>query len=626
MKKFCTLLAVLAAICAGTAQAQVMKKSTVRHDVKADGQTTTAIEAGENQTWWGYVGDATELSGTGINKNDTYHCAIYLTGQDDMTADKKIQAVRFSLVASHVIGVKVWIANRLPTATPSADNTLWVQSVAKDDLGENIDVALDTPLDIPAEGLYVGYSFTITSASTESDQYPILVGGNDHPYGLLVRTNTAIPNWSTLYGQGFGSLSIKVLMEGQFAERAVVPSFATENHFVEKGKQTDVDLMLTNNGQSAVSNISYTIDDGQEQTVSLSKALKPFATDYVTISVAADATAQSSTKTLTVTRVNGEANQSVSPSAQFTLNTLDQFIQRNVVVEEFTGTACGFCPRGMVGMEKLREKFGDRFVGIAIHQYNETDAMYIANYASLGFSGAPSCIIDRTMMTDPYYGDSGDICNEFSWAMEVPATVAVDVVGIIDEAETEVAVTASVTSLFDTSDLRIEYVLVGDGLSGSTNAWTQSNNYATSAVAEEDLKIFARGGKYGQSNVIGYVFNDVALAWAGSSDVEPLGKLTGGQTRKVSHTLKLPTKATMRNALRKGTIHAVALIINADGTIANAVKKQVVDATGISSVTTDAPTATTQRYSIDGRQLLAPQRGLNVVRMSDGSVRKVVVK
>ena len=32
------------------------------------------------------------------------------------------------------------------------------------------------------------------------------------------------------------------------------------------------------------------------------------------------------------------------------------------------------------------------------------------------------------------------------------------------------------------------------------------------------------------------------------------------------------------------------------------------------------------RYSIDGTQLSAPQHGLNIVKMSDGTTRKVMVK
>ena len=32
------------------------------------------------------------------------------------------------------------------------------------------------------------------------------------------------------------------------------------------------------------------------------------------------------------------------------------------------------------------------------------------------------------------------------------------------------------------------------------------------------------------------------------------------------------------------------------------------------------------RYTLDGRRIHAPQRGINSIRMSDGSARKVVVK
>lgn len=33
-----------------------------------------------------------------------------------------------------------------------------------------------------------------------------------------------------------------------------------------------------------------------------------------------------------------------------------------------------------------------------------------------------------------------------------------------------------------------------------------------------------------------------------------------------------------------------------------------------------------ERYTLDGKQIAKPQRGLNVIRMSDGSTRKVYVK
>ena len=146
----------------------------------------------------------------------------------------------------------------------------------------------------------------------------------------------------------------------------------------------------------------------------------------------------------------------------------------------------------------------------------------------------------------------------------------------------------------------------------------------------EDLRIFCSGGKYSGSSIKNFVFNDVAVGTSydknGKNQVEPLGAMAGGERREVSCTLSLPTKATLRNALKKGTIYVVALVIDKDGTIANAAKCEVSDTDGISTVCSDSNADTTLRYSLNGMQLTAPQHGINMVRMSDGTVRKVFVK
>ena len=55
--------------------------------------------------------------------------------------------------------------------------------------------------------------------------------------------------------------------------------------------------------------------------------------------------------------------------------------------------------------------------------------------------------------------------------------------------------------------------------------------------------------------------------------------------------------------------------------------------TGRSDITTDIDGAAgpeglevVARYSLDGRRLAAPQKGVNILKMSDGTTRKVVVK
>ena len=50
------------------------------------------------------------------------------------------------------------------------------------------------------------------------------------------------------------------------------------------------------------------------------------------------------------------------------------------------------------------------------------------------------------------------------------------------------------------------------------------------------------------------------------------------------------------------------------------------DPTGINNVITSNDTKELSRYSLNGQRLSAPTKGLNIVKYSDGRVKKVVVQ
>ena len=52
---------------------------------------------------------------------------------------------------------------------------------------------------------------------------------------------------------------------------------------------------------------------------------------------------------------------------------------------------------------------------------------------------------------------------------------------------------------------------------------------------------------------------------------------------------------------------------------------KIVDPAGVEGVTVDDNAVEVERYDINGVKLSAPQAGVNIVKMSDGSVKKVVV-
>ena len=597
-----------------------------------------SIMASAQEEWWGYVSGNEEVNGVGVSTADTYHAAIFIPGDHAIAGGKTIKAIRFGLEAPHATNAKVWVASSLPT-TVDSENTLQLKDVPDSKLGsQQIDVELNSPVTIPAEGIYVGYSFTITAASTTEDKYPVLFAGEAAINTLLLKTDVAVKEWGDLVNNDFGRLFLQVLLEGVFEDNNVaVEDFGTA--YAALGLSGTAKIKLSNAGLTPVSSIDYTITtDGEtsaEQHADIATPIAFNATGTATINIPADATLGQKEKTLTVTKVNGNVNNAAKNTTNFTLTTLPELVERKVVIEEFTGTGCGWCPRGMVGMEKLRQTFGDRFVGIAIHQYNSADAMHIASnaYKPLGFDGAPSCRINRSEVLDPYYGSRQSIVEDFAEEMNAPALAKVNVSATIGEDLKKVKAKANIETLTDNAEYKLEFVVIGDGLKGTGSSWNQANYYIQKTASElpEDLSIFGTGGKYGTSPITGWSFNDVALVSSyvsGSNKAPKLGVMNTGEQKEVEYTLTMPTKTTLKNAVKNAELFIVALIVDGQGKIVNADKQKITIANpaGIENVNTTDDSEQITHYTLDGRRIQTMQKGINIVRMANGKTIKVVSK
>lgn len=65
--------------------------------------------------------------------------------------------------------------------------------------------------------------------------------------------------------------------------------------------------------------------------------------------------------------------------------------RRAMVAEEGTGTWCKWCVRGIYAFETLKDKYPERFIGIAVH---ENDPMMVPGYTPKG-SGNPRAVLNR---------------------------------------------------------------------------------------------------------------------------------------------------------------------------------------------------------------------------------------
>lgn len=461
--------------------------------------------------------------------------------------------------------------------------------------------------------------------------YTVLVKGlNNAQYGF---------NANNIYDFGEMNLSVQAIVEGDFSAENAAEALDYSSIIMRPGESKEGTIAIHNTGLTPITSLAYTVNvDGQageEKTVEIADEV--CFNEYATVDLTFNASSKEGTerRAVVITKVNDADNElaAVESAGYGLVTTTSRSVKKRVAVEELTGTGCPWCTRGIVGMELMRKTFPDDIVNIAVHQYNNSDAMFIEDYANIGLSSAPSCTIDRQLTVDPYYGSSQStafgIKNDLEAALQQQAMAGLEVKGEWAD-ENTVKATATIESLINGENYDIEYVLVADSLSGTGSAWTQGNNYATRNDGG-DLAIFCRGGKYGKTSVTGLKFNDVAIASSyseGENQAEPIIAAPDDATVESSFSLSLPSK--LKSAITSENVWVVALLVNQwNGFVENAAKFKMpkyVDPSGIMSTESNAATTVAERYSLDGRQLPAAQKGLNIVRMSDGSVRKVLVK
>lgn len=564
--------------------------------------------------------------------------AIALTA-DDLAPyyGKKIAGVRFNLAQSEtstgVFVENVKIKNGAiteNTAIVTSDKSVTSAAGAKN-TGEWHEVMFDNKVEITSsfETLFVGYCY-----KQKSNNYPVGVNSKvDGPFFLYTNISSAQGGtgeaWYAINSGGNG-LAIQLIVEGDFAPNSVQP-LDFGKFVITKGKSKNVAVDFRNIG-SKFTSIDYTIaldgKAGAEQHLDFGKDFGVGGTHTVEIPFAADSKIGTSTVTLTVTKVNGVENANAIKTATGTLYTVEREFVKRSVVEEGTGTDCGYCPRGHVAMHNMHNLYGDQFIGIALHQRSSMDPMYNVSY-NLGFPSFPQCMVNRSNdFWDPYE----QMPAVLKASLNEIALAEVTVAGTFADEDTKVNATASVESLV-AGDYDIAFMLTADGLTGKTTSWKQQNYfckghsgnpYKSKSSMPEDIQfLWDKGSSYYAT------YNDVLIASSYVSDKNKatLPTLVANGTVSSEYTLKMPTKVALKKALKLDQIYVVAMLLDkTSGRIINAGKARVTGSTGIEDVTTGTEATVVARYTVNGVQVSAPVKGVNILKMSDGTTRKVLVK
>lgn len=641
MKKFfVSAFALLVALTAG-AQSYKLQNYTSKLDVMKMAAPATTVRmaptraaVADNQRLLGYFAsdDCDSYLGTGIAEEQAVGICL---SKDDLAPYKgtKVVGVRFNLSQGCTsTGVMVMNMSGSQLATLAQKDVTVSSPAGSQGTGTWQTVMFDEADQFELNGKYssiiVGYGYNSTT-----NNKPISINTQASGDMFFYGTLDSGAGWYNL-GSDNGAPCVQLIVESaNFHANEVVPS-DFGSFTVGLGKSRNKSVTLNNLGTSLKS-IDYvvTLDGkaGDEKHIDFGKDLG-FGGKY-TVDIPFDAAPQTGEYpvTLTVTKVNGEANAATANSASGTNVTLAKEYKKAVVMEQFTGTGCQWCPRGHVAMHNLRQKYGDQFIGIALHQYNSSDPMYISDYG-LGFSGAPEAMVDRDgKELDPYY----DAPAAVAAALENLPTASVSVSGDYTADYSQVNATATVESLVP-GKYGIAYMLVADGLKGTKTPWKQSNGYAKyksdPSQVPDDLQYLCN-----QPSAMFTTFNDVLIAssYTDSKNNATLDELAELTPTTSTYTLTMPVRGASKlkeyvaDVLQKNEVYVVAMLLDpTTGAVINAAKAHVegAGASGIESIGNNDNGATVvARYAADGTRLSAPQKGLNILKMSDGTTRKVIV-
>lgn len=604
-----------------------------------------SAQAQDEQRWWGYYDGEERLAEFGTGSTEDYHCAMFVPGNKGVAVGKKIVGVRVTVQGvADVRSLKLWLSRSLPQ---SGSGELWTKEAevmeSKATAGWGIaEEMVSQPYTLSSAGVYVGYSLQ------SDDPFPVLTTQSvtTQANGFFLKTSATYPSWVDMSTYRYGNVAIELLLEGSFLDYAASVKAFPETVLL-CGSEAELPVTITNEGNNSVSSIDYTVTDedgtteGHLDLPSPIEGVKSAAT--VVLPFAVPSVARASQKSVTITRVNGQPNAAASKSATGTIVAIAESARRTTVMEEYTGTWCGWCPRGTVGISLLKRDFGEEFIGIAVH---DNDPMTISDYASQRsrVGGYPSAFLNRLKAADPYHGSAYGGGSETTYGIYAdvereqqaltPAEVSVEATWTNDDRTAFVA-RASVTPLYDrtsASPYALAYVLLADSLKGEGKDWAQSNDYANVVfqggyASEPNLGFLTEQPAY----ITDVAYNNVAIATAGLNN-----GVTGSVRAPFTNGIPIVHEQRFNigsNVLvqDKQQLRVVAMLLNTQtGEVVTAAECRVVEQeqSGVEAVEGSQPSPDSSLseaiYDLNGRRQWQLQRGLNIVRRADGSVVKMM--
>ena len=506
---------------------------------------------GEGQMWFTYVPDDYngENGAYGTMQADDYHVAMFIP-TEVIPEGTKIENLRFWMAAMSVTNMSIWASTFLPDDGQTPD--LCQTSFTYDDREQRevngrlmdtyfYNIPFDGDVFVSGEGIYVGFSFTVDHIFTKIvngveqeymwDCMPLAYIENGvNPYSFFLRSSSR-GAWSNWGEANSAQYLMGALISGSGRENAVnVEGFGTVYNVKDEEPQLPVTLSAL--GSAGANSIDFVVTeaDGTESEpihLDLSQSIAFGARAVVNLPLPAESAVGRQVKTITVTQVNGQPNESEKNIATGNVITLSERITRKPTVEEFTATWSGKGPRGIVARERMKVNFPDQLVIIANHMNSATknDPMALDYYFEQAMPGAnaadfvPQTAINRVKVVDSYFGSTPGKNNairlDLNEAVKELAPAHLTLTPRWDADEAVVTINTDVNFLYsdDEGTYALAYVVTEDGMQGDTEEWNQENTYSGNTWLDASDWLIPWTQK--RPSVSGVIYDDVAIAALG---------------------------------------------------------------------------------------------------------------
>lgn len=497
-----------------------------------------------------------------------------------------------------------------------------------------LEARLETPYVMTEKPVYVGYSMTIASLSSQLLQYPVVITEGHNDNSMFLHGTQTQASWANLSEMLDASACIVAHLRGDFDDY-YIDIVSGERVFAEEGESFMTKLQLLDKGAEPVSKISYkySYDENEEVktgsfdiedplTINLSI---PYTLEFPFEGVSGEG---SHKLYVTIDEINGEPNSITEPYEVDVI--ISSFIPvHRPLVEEYTGLWCGWCPRGFYGMEKIAETFGDSQVSICYHNNSQgSDPMTVTTSYPMSVSGFPNASVDRQALVDPWYGsvqsiDFG-IGQDVENAIKQPTIADINVTANFEGDNVEIDSEVQFLIDKDYANYQIGYVLVCNGL--SNDSWAQTNYFPMykSDYIGTPLEPLTQWS----SRQYGLVFNDVAVDVNGMRGVAGSLPTTIKFMEKYNHHYSYNISGNRLIQNRSNLVVTAFIIDKSTGKIVNANKFSLYEA-GVDKTGVEADVISTEYYDLSGRRVVNPEKGIFVRtdRLGNGEIRtrKVVL-